>query len=1806
MLLFSTCSRKNLLEISQTHFKPEIDTQTNLRFSFNRPVVGDSLLNVWDTTAYLLIEPQIPGKFKWISPQEVIFSPLKSFAPSTLYQARLSPALLRGQAKGIALNPEQKIAFHTPYLNLEKAEAFWSQDERRTHQLRINLFFNYKVVPEGLRSRLKIQLGNQALDNVRVLSQAPAEVIELVLEEGPGQSLSNQPLSLRLDAGLQCAESNYTTPQSLGISIETPNRDQLNIEGLFTEYEQYQPQIRVRTNQSVPLDEIKTHLKIAPEMVYEIQLREDGFIIKGNFLDDKGYTVRIDKAMRGVFDAGLGSHYEETVVFGSKQPVISFLTKGPYLSSQGSRNLGIRISNVPRVNIKVYRIYENNLLHFLRNVNFYDNMSEYAFEADRFGDVIHEGEYETKSLPLVNDYRVISLDYPEMQMGRGLFAVRVSSPEDLWLNSNTMVSFSDIGLIARETDEDLLVFANSLLQARPLSNIKVNLVSQSNQIIASVNTNEEGVALFPQIKKKHPQADIQLVTVQNGTDFNFLHLESYESKVATDRFETGGYYPNSAGDMAFLYSERTLYRPGETIPLNVIVRKPAWKTPANVPIKLKFKLPNGKDLLTQRGLLDAHGAFQTSIALPPSALTGTYQAEVFGLNDVFLASLPISVEEFMPDRIRLALKLLEPDYRTTRKSPLRPNDSVRVQLKAQNLFGPPAANRNYEMNFYLQKQNFQPKAYPDYNFEVGAEGGEEGLANPFYELESITLEGQTDGQGLAYQSFAIQQKYENLGLLRGNVYATVFDETGRSVSRQTSFDVLTQATFIGVKSQESYVSTNRPVSFGLVALSAQEQPANAEVRVEVIRYKWQTVMERDYSDRYRYVSKQKVEKIKEETIRLNGTSSYTFTPQISGDYEVRWYLPNAQTFVSHRFYAYGYAYSENVSFPVSKDGQVDIKLDKESYQPGQMAQVLFTCPFNGRLLVTVERNRVFEHFYLDTKNKSASATLNMLREHLPNVYISATLIKPVSDGAIPLTVAHGYASVKVEAPDTRLDLRIVAAEKSESNQTQIITVQLAQPQAGVQVSLAIVDEGILQLKNYASPDPHGYFYQKQALRVQGYDLYPQLFPEITLGRPATGGGADFLGRGNPMVNKRVKLVRFWSGVLETNAAGQVSFPIAIPQFSGSLRIMAVAYQEDAFGSASQSMTVADPMVVSTGLPRFLSPRDRVKVPVSLTNTTEQSTPAEVQIQVSQALKVISESRFTLSVKANEEGQAEFEIEAASVIDSATVEVVVQAFGRTFREKLDINIRPVVGLVQLAGQGELKGGQSQEISLQHDFFPNTTQAQLWLSRSPMIRFANNLEYLVDYPYGCLEQITSSAFPQLYAQDLMKTLRPNLQNTQLYEARIRENVQEAIYRLMANQTYSGGLSYWPGSYEESWFGTAYAAHFMIEAQRIGYAVSEGGLAQMFNYLENKAREQKLVNYQYRDEQNRPRVKNIAPKEALYSLYVLALAKHPNVSLMNYYRENAQLLARDSQYLLAISYLLLGDKNSYQKLLPNGFEDEKSLAVTGGSFHSPLRDEALALNALLEGDPEHPQVSLMARHLSEALGNADNLTTQEQAFALLALGKIARKQAPTNVKAEIWRNNAPAGQFTGEDLRLSQNLAGQTLRLSAQGNGSLYYFWEMSGLSASGKVREEDRQIKVRKTFYDRNGAQIKDLRFRQNDLIIVKVSIVTESLMQDIENVAITDMLPAGLEIENPRLMPSREIRWIRTQNEPQYYDIRDDRIHYFCRVNAKTQSFYYLARAVSQGTFQMGPVSAIAMYNANYASYHGSGVVMVLPREGKAN
>jgi uncharacterized protein YfaS (alpha-2-macroglobulin family) len=310
---------------------------------------------------------------------------------------------------------------------------------------------------------------------------------------------------------------------------------------------------------------------------------------------------------------------------------------------------------------------------------------------------------------------------------------------------------------------------------------------------------------------------------------------------------------------------------------------------------------------------------------------------------------------------------------------------------------------------------------------------------------------------------------------------------------------------------------------------------------------------------------------------------------------------------------------------------------------------------------------------------------------------------------------------------------------------------------------------------------------------------------------------------------------------------------------------------------------------------------------------------------------------------------------------------------------------------------------------------------------------------------------------------------------------------------------------------------------------------------------------------------------------------------------------LLALDSRYLLAAAYAIAGDKRSFASMLPSQFSGEESVPQTGGSFYSDVRDEGIALNALLEVDPGNAQVGTMVKHLSAKLKQRNWLSTQERAFAFLALGKQARASNSSTVSADIKVNGKTVATIDATHPSVQVPLdkaAAPIVELVTKGNGRLYYSWETEGISSTGAYKEEDSYIKVRKRFYDRNGNPITNNIFRQNDLVIVGITL-ERSFNTPVENIVITDLLPAGFEIENPRTKEIPGMDWIKDGSSPTALDVRDDRIHFFVDANNSKQTYYYAVRAVSPGNFKMGPVNADAMYNGEYHSYNGAGVVKVI-------
>ncbi|WP_435354361.1 alpha-2-macroglobulin family protein [Emticicia sp. SJ17W-69] len=1787
--LFIGCSKLNEVSISARNFEDEIQAAQNLVFTFNKDLVTDNDLENWEAIEYVRIEPKVEGVFKWSAKNELVFSPSNGFKAATNYKAVVTKEILR---KSITKNyklGDDSFEFHTPYLQAQKLESYWMKGADGKPLAKVKVDFNYPVQETEIANLMKVQI--EEADAKFILNSTPNDQkVVLALDNAP--SLKDESsLKTTIEKGVKIVGGSSSTQNSIQLEGVLPSPYSVKIIDIETGFEKNQGFVKVITTQQIAGDNLKDAFKIEPAVETQTELTENGFIIKGFFSASEAYTLTIKDNLRGTLGAKLDAELTKDLFFGEMPASIEFVSKkGLYLSSKGSRNVGIRITNIPKVQLKVVKIYENNLLSYVRN-NRYEN---YEYDGEESGpngfnystddqgiysDVIINRTIETGNLSKVHGVSVLNMPMPEQDKLRGVYLVNLNSNDEYYQNATKLVSVSDLGIIAKKSadGDELMVFVNSIIDAEPMGDVEIKLISSNNQVMDSQKTDSKGVIIFEKLSEKAPNFKLAMITARTADDFNYMLLE--DTQVETSRFEVEGKRANATGFDAFVYGDRDIYRPGETIHFNTVLRDAKWASAEEIPLKIRLLLPNGREFKSFLKNTNAQGAVETSIPLDRAAVTGTYTIEILNGNDVLLTSKPISIEEFMPDRIKVDVSAKD-IYRT--------GETVQLVATATNLFGPPASNRNYEMDFSLKRKSFFAKGFEGYSFDIQNDT----------KFNNDLRQGTTDEDGLAKQAFQLPATYQDMGVLEGKVFVTVFDETGRPLNRVKSFDVFTQDTFYGIGLADYYVGTHVPMNIPLAAVSNDGKVKNARAEVSVYRIDYQTIVEKiDGVIKYNSKRQDKLVQTKEVTFAA-GKSAIKFIPQVSGEYEIRIAQAGAKSYASRQFYAYGYGSTSSSSFEVSNEGQVLMEFDKEKYEVGDKAKVLMKTPFVGKMLVTVEKGNVLEHFYVETDKKSAEIDISVTEEMLPNVYVTATLIRPMKGNDMPLTVAHGFAPMKVEKSSNQLPIEIVAVKESRSKRKQKVTIKT---KANTELTISVVDEGILQIKNFKTPDIYNYFYQKQALEVSSHDLYQFLFPELSLASSSVGGdGYNLEKRVNPLSNGRTKLVAVWSGILKTGSGGEADFEFEIPQFSGDLRIMAVAYKDEAFGSANANMKVKDPIVISTGAPRFLSPNDEVMIPVTVTNTTKTTTTTNVSVNLTGGLSLQSANNQSITVPAGKEVRTMFSVKAPSVIGTGSIAVVVNGFKEKFSEKIDLTIRPSTSLLKTSLSGVVLAGKTESINLGNDYMAGTAQASLLVSRSPMVQFAKQLDYLLGYPHGCIEQTVSKAFPQLYFADFTKTIAKNSRSLKVSgenDWNPQFNVQAAIRKIENMQLASGAVSYWQGGDYESWWGTAFAAHFMLEAKKADFEVNEGNLNRMLDYLTTKTSMQDLTEIDYiYNETGTWTTRTIARHEMIYSLYTLAMAGKANQPVMNYYKSNANLLTTDERYMLGASFAQIGDEGSFKQLLPKDYIIENTQKQTGGSFASPIRNLAISLNSLVESDPENLQIPKLARVLSQAIKATPYLSTQESVFSFLALGKIAKRTGESNVTASLSVDNKILASFNGTDLNVEKGVAGKLVNISAKGKGSLYYFTQQEGLSATGSYVEEDNFLKVRRQFLSRTGQPISG-SLKQNQLVVVKVSI-SSTLGTPVENVVVTDMLPAAFEIENPRLNEDRNMTWIKNASTPQHFDIRDDRINFYTTADATEKTFYYLVRVVSKGKFILGPVAADAMYNGDYRSYSGGGNVIV--------
>lgn len=1748
----------------------EISIKSNLSFVFSGDVITEQDVGTTIVEELIKFTPAVPGRFRWISRRELKFLPEAPFQPSTEYSAEIKPDLVKVEGKYLARRQTVKFATQQFKVNTISLSFIYPGEQQKGLQLQARMNFNYPVDPVELGKALKIRYQGWGKEIKYNINPATNSDTFTVTSETLYPEESERKIELNLPKGFRCVGGNMGLVSSYDHTAVLGAKKPLKIIEAVPQRDNAKCWISIRCSEPVDAKLVANFIQLKPEVPFRTEVDGEYILLKSDrFKPGESVNLRLAKGIPSLNGLPLEREFGVGVVFADLEPSLKFNSPGRYLSSKGQLNLGLESVNINRVNVEISRIYANNIVAYLNRIN-----GDYYAYSSYISEV---GKVVSSEIIDVNQSKNGLVTTP-INLGRylkdfrGIFQVVAYDDEHYWRRDYKYVIITDLGIVAKMGEDELVVWVNSLDTLEPKSKVKVSLVSRNNQVLASETTDSQGIARFQNIKQTMVDFESFIILAELDEDFSFVHLGS--GRIATTDFDVRGRRHLVTGYEAFLYLDRDIFRPGDQGNLVAIVRGPNASLPPEFPVKLEIRQPDGRIFKELKSNTGGRGACEFKFSLPEYAQTGKYQASLRVAEEV-VGVADFSVEEFMPERIKVTTTLDKAVYAT--------GETANIKVEGVNLFGPPAAGRRVELKVKLEPASFSPQGFASFTF------GDPQQA--FGVKEEELGESKLDSDGVASFSYTFPRGLTPPAKLRSIFHATVIEDGGRAVSSYQVADLHCYERYIGIKpvTADNYCNLNQPYQVKYIVLNHDGKPVEkGELNVEVFRITWNSIYRKNASGKYEYVSEEEQESVYKGKLSLGkGEQSFEFTPKDYGRHLIVIQDAEGPSRATLSFYASGWGYSP---WAMENPDKIQLETERRSYQVGDQAKIQIKAPFSGKALVTVEREKIYEYRIVDLKENSGVVTIPVKEEYLPNVYVSVHLIRSIKslEKRAPAR-AFGTVPLYVDVSKHRMAVNLTVPSEIRPERQVEVDVKVEGASGEAYLTLAAVDEGICQLTNYETPNPNGFFYGKRSLSIDSYDLYGMLLPEVeaTNTRVTPGGDQDSdrirKQNLNPVAVKRVKPVSLWSGLVKLDRSGRGKVRLNIPQFNGTLRLMAVAMSGSDFGSVQQKVLVRDPIVLTPTFPRFVAPQDQFMVPVGVFNTTGKPGEFQVTLKAEGPVEISGERRQKVYLENQEEKQVFFNLKAKNTIGKLAFHLQVAGNKEVCNYREELSLRPPVPLTHELASGAITANEPLILEPSTQWLPGTASYQLILAPLPGLKFAGSLQYLLGYPHGCSEQTTSKLFPLLYFDSLAEACDSEVfkgGNADYYLA-------QGLEKLESMQLYDGSFAYWPGGrYSYEW-GSIYVAHFLVEARKAGYAVSDRVYDKMIRYLET------VTKNGGSSEQNL--------QTKIYALYVLSLAGKSQLSSMAYLK-NLYLnnISGYSRAQLAAAYYYSGDRTTAQELLPETFTSSGSARESGGNFNSAIRSDAIILSALADIDSSHPAVYKLVQRLSDAAKPGHWGTTQENAFALMAMGKVLAKKSEGDYRGEVWVDDTRIATFTSDKLlKLEDDRLGKgkvTVKLT--GNGECYYFMKASGISNRTDLPEYDRGLTVRRVYRDRQGKLLNSSQIRQGDLIIAELSITTKQ--DNLDNIAIIDMLPAGLEIDNPRLANNSNYAWMSERSAtPDYMDIRDDRMALFYSFRqAGTYRFYYALRAVTCGEFILPPVKAECMYQPELTSIASSGQISI--------
>ncbi|MFK8059662.1 MAG: alpha-2-macroglobulin [Polaribacter sp.] len=1825
-LLIFSCKKEKIKTDNIYKFKEYISYTTSgvvsvankIQVNLGKEVQG------WETNTeissdILSIKPFVNGKIKTVNKHAFIFIPDENLDPNTTYSVTV-------KLKEICKNIDKEFADYTfqfktitPNFNIQtnNLQSYSKEYQYIKGVLKsadiITLENAKKLIKASQKNTSKNIVWNESYQESKVFEFRIDSIKRFIEDSKLVVKWNGKPINANSKGENELlipGKNNFkvvslnvknVNEQYISINFSDALKKQQNFDGLVTIKNVKKPRFIVNGNE----------LKVFSNTKFE-----------GNIL------VSVFEGVKNTDNYKLKKQFTETVTFQQKKPQIRAISNGTILPDSNNLKFNFEAINVKEVDVRIIKIFEDNVLQFLQENNINSN-NEYNIKrvgrrvaketitliknkqnntqkwkaysvdiskmietepgaiyrielsfnknqtfyncsenvastnnSDDFDDEYYEEEYENATEieneeereELYWDNKLYSYKNRNYNWRERDNPCKGSYYNNKGISQNLLAS--NLGIIAKKgTNNDYFFAISDILTTKPITGANIKLYNYQQQEILSTKTDSQGFSTIESPK------NVAFAVISKGNNTGYIKLFDGNS-LSLSKFNVSG-SRTQKGLKGYLYGERGVWRPGDNMHLTFILNDADNKLPENHPVKLEVTDPSGKLIYKKVTSENLNNFYKFKVSTSQEAKTGNYQAKVVVGGAKFYKNL--KVETVKPNRLKIKI-----DFGDEILSSNKPIEGI---LDVKWLHGTPAKNLKAEIKAKVSSTNYNFKDYKNYVFSDPS--------RTFSTEEKNIFEGKLDKNGIAKINSNLKIGKNAPGMLNVQFLVRTFENGG-----DFSLDAFTKkyapfSSFVGLKSPKgnrygSFI-TDENQTFSVVSIDENGKvKPNRELEIEVYQIKWRWWWSSSDDNLSRYTSSSYHNKFKTFKISTNSKGKGSFNLNIPdrnrGRFLIRVIDKKSGHSTGRTAYFYRNWWQNSTSGDKEAAKMLVFSADKEKYNVGETAKITFPSGSKGRALISIENGtKVLETKWIKTKKGTTSVEIPINKNMTPNVFVNISLLQPhqVSENDLPIRL-FGVIPVFVEDKNTKLEPQITMPNELQPQKEFVVKVSEKNNKA-MTYTLAVVEEGLLDLTRFKTPNAYSEFYKREALGVKTWDIFDDVIGAYSgsVDQVFAIGGDGNLAKGKNKKANRFKPVVKYLGPFQLKKGSSKSHKITLPNYIGSIRTMVVAgdVKNEAFGNAEKAVPVKKPLMVLATLPRKLSPKEKVTLPITIFAMDKKVRNVQIKVKTSDAISVVGSKIQNINFTKPDEKMVYFELDVLRANGINSVEIIATGNGEKSTYKVELDVVNPNSVTSKIIDKNIEAKQTETINFNTFGVAGSNSAILELSTIPPINFSGRLQYLIQYPHGCVEQTTSSVFPQLFLNDLF-----DLSSQKKRE--IQNNIEKGIKRLGNFQKANGGLSYWIGEGSISDWGTNYAGHFMLEAEKKGFVLPLTFKSNFIKYQKNAARNWRPNYNSYTRDLSQA-----------YRLYTLALAGSPDLSAMNRLREFKKI-SNEAKWRLAATYALVGQKEAAKEIM-----EKATLNFSGYNYYnygSATRNTAMALETMLITN--HKDVKDVAKRIAKDLSSNKWMSTQTTAFSLLAIGKMVVNNGGKAINISFTNNGKT------ETIKTQSSMVQRVLKvkngqnsINIKNNESNIVFARIinSGKLPLGDEISESRGLSVSVDYRDLKGNSININQLKQGQDFVAKIT-VSNPKNETLKDIALTQIFPSGWEIVNTRFTDFGST----VKSEARYTDIKDDRVNFYFDLKegnykSKSKTFTLLLNAAYLGTYYLPGIQVEAMYDNDY-------------------